>query len=152
FKRQDILNQLSKILEDLFLIRATKELLNINTAMLDDFGKCCNWDKTKTHFQFDLETYINKYLNKCSMTSKKSTFVAKIAELRIKAKELADTRYKIHGHDFTDLLYLYIKPFLAGEIKSYNYEIIARNLLGCVDPEELTQEGMFNNLLIRLTK
>lgn len=152
-KAENILKQLSKVLEDLFLIRATRELLNIDTAMLDNFGKCCNWDKTKTQFQFDLQTYIEKYSNKCSMSlEEKSIFIQTIEELRIKGENLEDARYKIHGHDFTDVLYLYIKDFLAREIKSYNSEIIARNLLGCVDPEELTQEEMFNNLLVRLNQ
>jgi hypothetical protein len=148
----NILNQLSKILEDLFLIRAAKESLNINIAMLDNFGKCCNWNKAKTEFQFDIEKYIDKYLDKCSMRSEKSIFVAKIEELRIKAKELEDTRYKIHGHDFTELLYLYIKDFLRKEIRSYNSEILAGTLLGSIDAEELCKETMFQSLLIRLTK
>ena len=148
----NILNQLSKVLEDLFLIRAAKESLNINIAMLDNFGKCCNWNKAKTEFQFDIETYIDKYLNKCSMRSEKSIFVAKIEELRIKAKELEDIRYKIHGHDFTELLYLYIKDFLRRELKSYNDEILAGTLLVSVDAEELCKETMFQSLLIRLTE
>ena len=148
----DILNQLSKVLEDLFLIRAAKESLNINITMLDHFGKCCNWNKAKTEFQFDIETYIEKYLNKCSMRLEKSIFVAKIEELRIKAKELEDTRYKIHGHDFTELLYLYIKDFLRRELKSYNAEILAGTLLGSIDAEELSKETMFQSLLIRLTE
>ncbi|MBD2694962.1 DUF4435 domain-containing protein [Anabaena catenula] len=152
-KAENILKELSKVLEDLFLIRATRELLNIDTDMLDNFGKCCNWDKSKIQFQFDLQTYIEKYSNKCSMSlGEKSIFIQTMEELRIKAEKLEDARYKIHGHDFTDVLYLYIKDFLAREIKSYNSEIIARNLLGCVDPEALTQEEMFNNLLVRLTQ
>ncbi|MBO1067620.1 MULTISPECIES: DUF4435 domain-containing protein [Nostocales] len=149
----DILNQLSKVLEDLFLIRAAKESLNINIAMLDNnFGKCCYWNKAKTEFQFDIEKYIDKYLDKCAMRLEKSIFVAKIEELRIKAKELEDTRYKIHGHDFTELLYLYIKDFLRRELKSYNAEILAGTLLGSIDAEELSKETMFQSLLIRLTE
>jgi len=148
----NILNQLSKVLEDLFLIRAAKESLNINITMLDNFGKCCNWNKAKTEFQFDLEKYIDKYLDKCAMRSKKSIFVDKIEELRIKSKELEDTRYKIHGHDFTELLYLYIKDYLRKELKSYNAEILAGTLLGSVDAEELCKETMFQSLLIRLTE
>ena len=148
----NILNQLSKVLEDLFLIRAAKESLNINIAMLDNFGKCCNWNKAKTEFQFDIEKYIDKYLDKCSMRSEKSIFVAKIEELRIKAKELEDTRYKIHGHDFTELLYLYIKDFLRKELNSYNAAILAGTLLGSIDAEELCKETMFQSLLIRLTE
>lgn len=58
----DILNQLSKVLEDLFLIRAARESLNINIDMLDNFGKCCNWNKAKTEFQFDIETMFQSLL------------------------------------------------------------------------------------------
>ena len=149
-KAIDIIDDLSHILEDLFLIRAAREVLKIDVAMLDNFGKCCTWNNSRTKFQFDIQGYLNKYINKSQINANKSTFLDKIEELRIKAQNLEDRRYKIHGHDFTELLYVYIKDFLRKEIKSYTSDILASSLLGCVDAQELLQELMFQRLLSRM--
>jgi Protein of unknown function (DUF4435) len=148
-KSPEILNQISKVLEELFLLRATNEALNLNMEWLDSFGNCCNLNKANNEIQFDLTTFIVKYLNKNGKRSQESIFRTKFAELR--TKELVEIRYKIHGHDFTELLCWYLKPYLRKEIRgSYNSEILAGNLLVCIDAEKLAQEGMFQHLLVRL--
>lgn len=63
-----------------------------------------------------------------------------------------DARYQIHGHDFIELLCWYVKPYLRKEIKtSYNSEILAGSLLGCVDVNYLVQEILFQRLLARMS-
>ncbi|WP_373526159.1 hypothetical protein [Nostoc sp.] len=145
----EILNQVSKVLEDLFLIRATNEALELNMTWLKKFGDCCKLNKNNNQIQFDLKTFITKYLNSNGNRSQESRFITKLEELR--AKELIEIRYKIHGHDFTELLCWYIRPYLREEIRnSYNSEILAGSLLGCIDAEKLAQEGLFQNLLARI--
>ena len=99
---------------------------------LDDFGRCCQVKKNTV--VFDSEIFIQKYLNKKSKMSEKGLFISKLEELRV--KKLKDKRYQIHGHDFTELLCWYIKPYLRKEIRaSYNSAILAGSLLGCVDAD-----------------
>lgn len=146
----EILNQVSKVLEDLFLIRATNEALGLNMTWLKNFGDCCKLNK-KNQIKFDSKSFITKYLNSNSNRSQESGFITKLEELR--AKELIEIRYKIHGHDFTELLCWYIRPYLRNEIRSsYNSEILAGSLLGCIDAEKLAQEGLFQNLLARISR
>ena len=146
----EILNQVSKVLEDLFLIRATNEALKLNMTWLKNFGDCCKLNKNN-QIQFDLKTFITKYLNSNSNHSEESSFITKLQELR--AKELIEIRYKIHGHDFTELLCWYIRPYLRKEIRnSYNSEILAGNLLACIDAEKLAKEGLFQQLLARIDR
>ncbi|MCF2150555.1 hypothetical protein IQ276_029845 [Desmonostoc muscorum LEGE 12446] len=150
-KAREVLNQVSRVLEDLFLIRATNEALELNMTWLEKFGDCCKLDKNNNQIQFEFKSFITKYLNSNNKRSQESKFITKLEELR--AKELIDIRYKIHGHDFTELLYWYIRPYLRKEIKSsYNSEILAGNLLTCIDAEKLSQEGLFQRLLARIDR
>lgn len=81
--------------------------------------------------------------------SEKLLFITKLEELRI--RKLKDMRYQIHGHDFIELLCLYIRPYLRKEIRnSYNSEILAGSLLGCVDADYLMQETLFQKLVARM--
>ncbi|AVH72444.1 hypothetical protein [Nostoc sp. 'Lobaria pulmonaria (5183) cyanobiont'] len=150
-KAREVLNQLSRVLEDLFLIRDTNEALNLNMRWLDKFGDCCKLNKKDYQVQFELKTFITKYLNSNSNRSQESRFITKLEELR--AKKLIEIRYKIHGHDFTELLCWYIRPYLGTEIRSsYNSEILARSLLACIDADKLSQEGLFQRLLARIDR
>lgn len=142
-----VLTKLSQILEEVFLIRATNEALLFNMEWLQDFGGCCQINKNE--IKFDSEKFIQKYLNKNSKMSEHILFITKLKELR--TKKLKDTRYQIHGHDFIELLCLYIRPYLRKEIKnSYNSEILAGGLLGCVDADYLMQETLFQKLFERM--
>lgn len=136
---KEVIPELTKVLEELFLIRAVNKKLDINVELLDRFGDCCSQTKKKNHIEFALDKYIGKYVNKCRTNGikiEKPEFTSKLEELRITAQMLLDVRDKIHGHDFTELLAWYIKPYLRNEIKnSYNSEVIAGSLLGCVDAE-----------------
>ncbi|MEH1856297.1 MAG: hypothetical protein V7L11_32575 [Nostoc sp.] len=148
-KASEVLHQVSRVLEDLFLIRATNEALELNMTWLEKFGDCCKLNKNNNQLQFDLKTFITKYLNSNSNRSQESRFITKLEELR--AKELIEIRYKIHGHDFTELLCWYIRHYLRKEIRnSYNSEILAGSLLACIDAEKLAQEGLFQRLLARI--
>lgn len=150
-KAREILNQVSRVLEDLFLIRATNEALELNMTWLEKFGDCCKLNKNNNQIQFELKTFITKYLNSNGNRSQESRFITKLEELR--AKELIEIRYKIHGHDFTELLCWYIRHYLRKEIRnSYNSEILAGSLLACIDAEKLAQEGLFQRLLARIDR
>ncbi len=145
---QELLNLLAGVLEKLFLIRATNEALQLEMDWLDDFGGCCEIS-SNGGIDFDSGSFIEKFLNKNSKMKQKSEFMAKLTELR--QKKLSEIRYKIHGHDFTELLSLYIKPKLMKNIKSlYNSEIIARGLFTSVDFSKLRQKRLFQNLLWRI--
>lgn len=81
--------------------------------------------------------------------SQKQLFIDKLDELR--KNEVVELRYKIHKDDFIELLRWYIRPSLRKEIRnSYNAEILAGSLLGCIEVEHLAQEGLFQRLLARL--
>lgn len=146
---KELLDQLPPVLEELFLIRATDETLQLEMDWLDKFGGCC--ESKTNHIKFDSAKFIDKFLNKNIKMPQKSKFIAKLGELR--TKEITEIRYKIHGHDFTELFCWYIRPHLREEIRnSYNPEILAAGLLACVDAENLIQEPLFQQLLVRICR
>lgn len=143
---KEVLDKVSKVLEELFLIRAANQALGMNMQWLD-FKDCC---KVKvTEIEFYSEKFIDKYLNKNSQMSKKQLFVAKLQELR--KNEIAERRCKMRGHDFIELLCWYIKHQLARNRKQFhNPEIVEVNLLICLEAEHLGQESLFQRLLTRI--
>lgn len=142
-----ILNDLSKVLEELFLIRATNEALGLKMTWLD-LGKCCSIRGTAIEFQ--TESFITKYLNKNSQYSSQQIFIAKLQEL--KTNTITEQRCKIRGHDFIDVLCWYIKNKLAKNRKIFHDpKNVAVNLLLCVESEELAKEHLFQRLLERLS-
>ncbi|GAA6619210.1 hypothetical protein [Scytonema sp. NUACC26] len=147
-KTRNVLYQVSKILEKLYLLRATNEAFKLQMEWLDKFEDCCSINANK--ILFDIEKFIGKYLNKNRRNTQKDLFINKFNELA--AKKLVDLRYKMHGHDFNEVLLWYIRPYLRKEIRhSYNSEILAGALLGCIDIEQLAQESLFQKLVSRMS-
>ncbi len=147
-KAKDVLYQVSKVLENLSLIRATNEALELKMEWLEKFEDCCN--RNANEILFDIEKFIIKYLNKNRQITQKGLFINKFEELS--AKKVVDLRYKMRGHDFNDVLLWYIRPYLRKEIRnSYNSEILAGALLGCIDVEQLAQESLFQQLIFRIS-
>lgn len=115
-----VLDNLSPVLEELFLIRATShQALQWGMKWLD---KPFDWfdkrfkDKKDNIIQFKkgdkedfVADFIKRYLDKNNKWSDKSRFDAKLAELRLSSSSLLDRRHKIRGHDFTNMLHWYIK-------------------------------------------
>lgn len=146
----EILNNLSKVLEELFLIRATNEALDLNMTWLKekDLGKCCSVKGTAIDLQ--TESFIVKYLNKNNQYKNQSIFVTKLQEL--KTNTITERRCKIRGHDFINVLCWYITNKLARNKKEFHApKNVAVNLLLCVEAEELAKEHLFQRLLDRLS-
>jgi hypothetical protein len=98
---------------------------------------CSNCQTSKV-IEFKKPEFIDRYLNKNNRLAQKTLFIKKLEELRL--RPVPDTRCKIHGHDFIDLLHWYIKHFLPkARRNAYDTEAIRGSLLGCVEIEYLRQ-------------
>lgn len=147
-----LLDKLSPVLIELFLIRATShQALQWGMKWLS-FERCSQLKKDNT-IQFDEEEFINRYLNSNNKWSDKSRFLEKLEELRLSSSSLLDRRYKIRGHDFIEVLHWYIKRSLKidkGNVIEAESKAIGGSLLGCVELERLKQEKLFKQLLARM--
>jgi hypothetical protein len=143
---KEVLDKVSKVLEELFMIRAANQALAMNMQWLD-FKDCCKLKPSE--IEFHSEKFIDKYLNKNSQRSKKQLFVAKLQELR--KNEIAEQRCKMRGHDFIELLCWYIRHHLARNRQEFHSpKVVAVTLLLCLDAEHLGQESLFQRLLTRI--
>jgi hypothetical protein len=141
---KDILSRVSYILEELFLIRATNQALDLGMQWLE-FTRCCNHNSGNIEFQ--TEDFIERYLNKNSKLAEKQIFKDKITELRTNSN-LLDVRCKIRGKDFIEILCFYIKNYLPNSrAKFADPEVIQGSLLGCLNASLLAQENLFQQLL-----
>lgn len=143
---KDAINNLSHTLEQLFLIRAANQVLELNMEWLG-FERCCKVKAGKIYFQ--AEDFVQRYLNKNSKLPEKEKFISKINELSI--NDLSDIRHKIRGKDFIELLCLYIKDHLSKIRQKFSdSEVVRGSLLGCLDADLLSQEYLFQQLLLRV--
>lgn len=151
-KPDRILNILSPVLIELFLIRAANQIFDFGIEVLKNFGDCC---KLKGNaISFDAKKYITKYLDKGTKRAEEKNFIDKIDELRNYAKKnILDTRLKMHGHDFGELLCWYIKQYLAKNKRHlHDPKTIESLLFACGDDWELLEsETLFKTLLSRLS-
>jgi len=148
-----LLDNLSPVLEELFLIRATNQALQWGMEWFS-LEKCSQLKKDNT-LQFDEAEFITRYLSKNSKLPDKSRFLEKLAELRsISSNYLPDCRCKIRGHDFIEVLSWYLEKsvnkFKGKVIQPVDSKAIGGSLLGCVELEQLKQEQLFKQLLARV--
>ena len=116
---------LTPVLQELFLIRATNESLDLRLSWLEVEKQC---SVKKGAVQFDPDAFVHKYLNKGSKIGEKDRFQAERANLRMRAT--SDPKHHINGHDFIRLL----AKLLHGVTRNKNLadpEVVERTLAGC---------------------
>ncbi|NER36102.1 MAG: hypothetical protein F6J93_19305 [Oscillatoria sp. SIO1A7] len=145
---EGVLSKLAPVLEEVFLIRAANEALELKMEWLD-FTKSCSSSKYEIVFKDD--EFIDKYLNKNSQRANKQRFVEKIQQLR--SVDIRETRSKIRGHDFINLLCWCMKKELSKKKRELDKpENMTGYLWLAAGADRLAQEGLFRRLLSRLSE
>ena len=150
----NIINNISPILVEMFLLRAANQSLSYGMEWLapGTLKDCFNKKRRKgAPLEFDSNDFVEKYLNKNNRTSEKSAFLEKVNELR--NKNISEIRNKIRGHDFIQIFCWYIEPYLPNNKKGFSDpEIVLGTLLCCLDVDYLMQEKLFQELTRRVSK
>jgi Protein of unknown function (DUF4435) len=148
----NIMTNISPILEEMFLLRATNESLSYGMEWLSSTSlKRCFKKRKGGSMEFDSNDFVDKYLNKNNRISDKITFLDKAKELR--NKNISEIRNKIRGHDFIQLFCWYVEPYVPNNIKGFiEPEIAFRSLLCCLDADYLMKEKLFQELIRRLSQ
>ncbi len=131
----NFLNELGIILSEIFLIRFAKENLNSSLPHID-FDK--NITKKSHSLIFDRTNYLKKYLSNKEDNIKVFNDFISSTKLKMATNDL---RYYINGHDFVNLLQLYLN------IKQRDAkETFEKLLYGFLDFNSLSQEELFSKL------
>jgi Protein of unknown function (DUF4435) len=143
-----IIRNITPILEEMFLLRATNHDLNYGMEWLvrSALKRCLK--RKGDRVEFNSNDFLEKYLNKNSRIGDKSNFLCKVQELR--QKNIEEIKNKVRGHDFIDLLCWYIEPHLPSSRKGFiEPDVSFGALLCCLDIDYLMEERLFQELAKR---
>lgn len=143
-----LLENISTLLISLFCIRYANYKLELNLKKLD-FLKLCTLNSEKKII-FNLEDYIQRYLNKNKQLLKIKLFNSLVRDtLHLVNKD--DMRHCINGHDFILLLHWYLDKTKANKPdRRYTPYTLWKALLLSINPVDLLRDRLFPNLLERL--
>ncbi len=135
---------LSKVLQEVFLIRLANKLLGLNMTRIT-FDRCCK--VSNSGIVFDVDDYITRYLNSNKWPVGKREFVDFIEAWKPRLKN--EYRCQMNGHDFIELLAWFISKH-GIDRKLYDSDVVCRSLYGCVEIEDLKSGKLFSNLFSRV--
>lgn len=140
----DLLDTISPILEKLFYARVANRVLAWNLRSVP-FARSCKVIVKPFRVRLDLDNYIKRYLEKNGRMKHLKEFTNTLKRWQ-KKSALIDARYRIHGHDFLEVVGLCCSKIkAAAEFNSANLVgAVLRSGLSC---SELTSEQLFEALL-----
>lgn len=142
----DVLERLSLILEDLFLIRLASRILGINEA-LPDFTRCCSL--VGANIRFDREEYARRLTNK----ARRSSDLRRLLETAESYRGVGpgDPRHRVHGHDYITLLRWYLGNRRVAP-KLLDQDVMERTLATCTEVSDMSRCDMFAKLKQRVQR
>jgi hypothetical protein len=105
FQTDHIIEEIGRVLRCLFIIRFVNFKLKLNCANLKIDGNL-NVKKVDGTIGFNFDDYLNKYIIANNLSKDKQKILDSVAEIIDKLDN--DNRNTMNGHDFIEVLYLYI--------------------------------------------
>ena len=151
-KAENILQNISPILEEIFLLRTANESLNFSMTWLEtkSFKRHFDFKKGRS-MSFNSNNFIDSYLQKNGKYLHKNVYLEKLEEL--KQNNISEIKNKIRGHDFIQIFCWYIEDYLSSSKKDFaEPNTLFSALLCCLEMNHLMQEHLFQKLITRFTK
>ena len=133
-----LLDSMSPILQDLFIIRAANQRLDWGLTLVP-FTRCCEIDGQTV--VFDKTEFINRCLNSSARQHERSAFDELCEELQ--AVCLSDPKQIIHGEDYFELLGWYLRRRWNWQGYRSGERSIMANLMVALDDRLLSDENLF---------
>ena len=143
-----VLDQLNPMLQTLFLIRLTNQLMVLNLTEYS-FRKTCTIENFIIHF--DILEYITRYLSKNNRLDIKETFIHEFS--KHKNKLTTEPKNQINGQDYINLLRYYIQSCSSSKRRyCENYKVVEGNVFSCAEKDVLLRFNLFRNLITWCSK
>lgn len=138
-----LMENLTEILQELFIIRSANEKLSWGLIWVDFIRNC----KIKNRLiEFDVRKFIEKYLSKNNKLDRINEFIETCEEL--KKVKVETHKHRIHGEDYLELFGWYISKLVHKSGHNYRNKQIMRTIIfQAADVRELTNEKMFEKLV-----
>ncbi|MCX5636176.1 MAG: DUF4435 domain-containing protein [Planctomycetota bacterium] len=145
-----IIKEVTKILVDLFLVRATNISLDLGIEWLEIKGKRYAFD-TEGKIHFDIESFVAGYLSKSNLANEQERFWKQFKKL--KERVSGDIRRFIRGHDYVELLGVYLYR-VKRKLRKWKEspENLTGTLLGCLETIDLCKESLFRAIVSRINQ
>ncbi len=140
-----LIRELTPILRDLFLIRATNEHLQLGLQLLDADKQCVIQNEV---LELDRKTFVQRYLNKTAMLHELSRFNETLESFQ-RTSDGRETRHQINGHDFVRLLAKRLHPIVRNK-NIADADVIERVLPSFADYGQLREAPMFATLILKV--
>ena len=132
---------MSRMLRELFLIRASNQLLDWGMKLVS-FTRCC--ELRGTSIAFDREEFVTRCLNAASKSNRRNTFNSTYSTLS--AVRLNDIREGIRGKDYTELLGWILHERANWQADRSNDKAIMQILLPTLEANRLLAEPLFSQI------
>lgn len=140
---QKVLNAITPILVELFIVRVAARRLGIPLGLVGFEGVCT---VKSSGVVFDRSEYIARFIRRAGYSSSHLAFVAEVARLHTVAP--TERRHVVHGKDFLRVLRWYCKVVL--KIGSVPPEVeFAQALRGCMEFVHLMDTSLVAELRLR---
>jgi hypothetical protein len=141
----EVLQDLTSVLENLFLARIANATLRMGLSSISFLRHC---SITRQGLIFDFNEYVRNYLASNGRLRDMGLFMEEIDRHRPNLR--ADARLQIQGHDFIELFAWYIGKHRPALRQTFDAKTVERALFTSVEHHELAQEGLFRRLNARL--
>ena len=135
-----VLPKLEQILQNIFLIRLCNETLGIQPSWANFIDHC---DCTHHEISFNRDLFLDKFFQLNRLPKEIQQNFHSILQ-QLEEKRDRDPRHQIYKDDCRRLFIKYLRK--CGNISDFNKNSELFPLMGCIELEDLKQEGLFINL------
>ncbi|MEI9967625.1 MAG: hypothetical protein WDM87_02980 [Terracidiphilus sp.] len=139
---EEVLTAMTHVLESLFAFRGANCRLKWGLSWIR-FDKDLRF--TGATIVFDEARFVQKYLNTKGRTRDLAAFQSEVANVRTSFG--ADHRLQIRGHDFTELLTIYLRKVAYRSFQDLTENQLRDNLFSQLQIADLASEPLFINLI-----
>ena len=136
-----LLDSMSPILQDLFIVRAANQRLNWGMTLVP-FTRCCKIDGQRVIF--DKNDFVDRCLNSSARRHERSIFDELFEELQ--GVCVSDPKERIHGDDYFELIGWYLGQRWNWQGYRRRERSIMANLMAALDDRNLSDENLFLQL------
>lgn len=142
-----VLQELREPLELAFMVRVAAVELDLPNDAFPLHSSYCSFNRQRTVLSFRLRDYANISFQRQNDKSWRAKLEGALPGLRERLQP--DPRLQIHGHDFRNTLFWYVRQHTGYGV--LNADTMNRLLLAFIDKDNLRHEDLFTELIRRLT-
>lgn len=141
FDTDHLIQEIGKVLQSLFIMRMLSKHFGFNYPF-PKLDNNCNIDKKEGVCNFNFDNYLNIYININKLRDRKNSIEEFVNDIRKRMQD--DIRFNMNGHDFIEILYLYINKIK--NTKNFRLENFESAVYLAIQPHQLEDYELFKKI------